>query len=112
MKKLKNLFKLSHKVSIYCPTQDKTGKPCTDYTNTTATMLSQRFGGATSTPCRGYWEHESGVLQAETVSVVYAYAEKLTDSDIDAIVRHAEDIKTETAQDAVAVEIDGELYFV
>ncbi len=111
-KQLKQLFRLSHKVSVYVPELTKSGERCEDWNDKTAELLVSLFGGSTSSDAIGYWHLSTGKLQREAVKLVFSYAEQLTDSAIDAIYRHAERLKAACQQDAVAIEIDGELYFV
>jgi hypothetical protein len=112
-KELKNLFKLSHKVSVYVPTLQQSGEAVKDgWVETTAALLSKLFGGSTSSDCVGYWILASGKLQREAVKLVFSYAEKITDDAVDAVYQHSLSMKSACNQEAVAIEIDGELYFV
>lgn len=113
--KLKNLFRLSHKVTFYVPSTVDVDKAVdnTAQVERVAAALSSWFGGATSTPALGYWLSPAAGLVAEKTVVVFAYA---AESDLEAhvgdVVELAESIKAEMKQEAVAVEIDGEMYFI
>ncbi|HCE45532.1 MAG TPA: hypothetical protein DET40_18485 [Lentisphaeria bacterium] len=112
-KALKNLFKLSHKVSVYCPTLQVDGEACDNWADKTASLLASLFGGSTSTDAVGYWIlSKTGKLQKESVRLVFSYAEELTDVAIDSIYQHAVEMKTACKQDAVAIEVDGDLFFI
>lgn len=113
--KLKNLFKLSHKVTVYVPSTVDVNKPVDNSAQVerVAAALSGWFGGATSTPALGYWLSPASGLVAEKTVVVFAYAaEADLEAHIGDVVELAESLKVEMGQEAVAVEIDGEMYFV
>lgn len=113
--KLKNLFRLSHKVTFYVPSTMDVDNAVdnTAQVERVASALSGWFGGATSTPAVGYWLSPAAGLVAEKTVVVFAYASEgdLTDH-VEDVVELAETVKTEMGQEAVAVEIDGEMYFI
>ncbi len=111
-KELKNLFKLSHKVSVYVPTLQQSGDAVEDgWVEKTAALLSGLFGGSTSSDCIGYWILASGKLQRESVKLVFSYAETIDDQAIDKIYNHALSMKSVLNQEAISVEIDGSMYF-
>lgn len=113
--KLKNLFRLSHKVTVYVPSTVDVDKAVdnTAQVERVAASLSGWFGGATSTPALGYWLSPAAGLVAEKTTVVFAYA---AEADLEAhvgdVVELAEALKIDMGQEAVAVEIDGEMYFI
>lgn len=113
--KLQNMFKLSSKVTVYIPSTTDIDKTIdnTKYVNTAATLLSECFGGATSTPALGYWMSNTVGLVKESTTMVFAYA---SDTDLQAkiekVISYCESIKTELKQDAIALEINGEMYFI
>ena len=113
--KLQNLFVLSHKVTVYVPAtmNDENGAheiDNTHYTNIIAELLASTFGGATSTDAIGYWVSSERGLEKERTKMVFAYAESL--DQIDLIIDKCEWLKSELNQDAVALEIDGRMYFI
>jgi len=112
---LLNCFKLSSKVTVYVPATTGINQPIdnSEYVDRVATLLSNCFGGATSTQALGMWVSPSEGLVKERTTPVYAYC---NDSDLE---EHCEEvvnlclaIKTELSQDAVALEINGEMYFI
>ena len=114
-KKLKNCFKLSSKVTIYIPSTTDINKEIdnTEYVNRAATLLSECFGGATSTPALGYWTSPTAGLVKEKTTLVFAYAdEKSLDNNLEKVVGWCESLKTELSQDAIALELNGEMYFI
>lgn len=78
-----------------------------------AALLSECFGGATSTPVRGYWMSEAHGLIAEDNNAVFAYAaQSALDEHLDDVVNFAVRMRDELKQEAVAVELDGTMYFI
>lgn len=78
-----------------------------------ATLLSNCFGGATSCEALGYWTSPKAGLVKERTTQVFAYC---SDADLSAkievIIDFCEVVKAEMGQDAVALEINGEMYFI
>lgn len=115
MKKLVNMFKLSSKVIVYVPsTKDINVEVDTsEWVDATATLLSTCFGGATSCEALGYWTSPTQGLVKEKTTQVFAYC---TDSDlqgkIENVVTLCEAMKEDLKQDAIALEINGEMYFI
>lgn len=113
--KLANLFHLSHKVTVYVPSTVNVSKAVdnTEQVERVASALSGWFGGATSTPALGYWLSPAAGLVAEKTVVVFAYAaEDDLASHIEDVVDLCENVKHDMSQEAVALEIDGEMFFV
>ena len=114
-KKLKNCFKLSSKITVYIPATADINKEIdnTEYVNRTATLLSECFGGATSTPALGYWTSPTAGLVKEKTTLVFAYAdEKSLNNNLEKVVEWCESLKAELSQDAIALELNGEMYFI
>lgn len=114
-KTLANLIPLSHKITIYIPAtiNDANGSHPIDntaYVDKTATFLSDTFGGATCTDAVGYWLSSERGLERENTKMIFAYAENL--ESIDAVVELCEELKKELNQDAIALEIDNQMYFI
>ena len=114
-KSLKYMIPLRSKVSIYVPSTNNVNEQVdnsamVDYVHTT---LSRFFGGATCAPAIGGWVSESGELVKERVTIVYAFCtdEQLERYDED-IISVCEKIKKDMAQEAVSLEVNGELYFI
>ena len=113
--KLKNAFKLSSRVTIYIPSTTDIDKEVdtSSYIDGAASLMSNLFGGATSTPALGYWLSPAAGLVKEVSTMVFAYC---SDSDlangIDELVNFCEKIKTELKQEVIALEINGEMYFI
>ena len=110
----KALFTLSNKVTVYIPATIDINKEIdnTEYVERAATLLSELFGGATATEAIGFWTSPTAGLVKEHTTMVFAYAgENELRNGIDKVVNFALDLKKELNQDAVAVEINGEMNF-
>ncbi|WJH36601.1 hypothetical protein N6H14_13140 [Paenibacillus sp. CC-CFT747] len=74
--------------------------------------FSSWFGGATAVDGQGAWVDDSQKLIKENVTIVYAFAEKLDKTAINQVVDYAKAMKTELAQSAISLEVDGRMYFI
>lgn len=114
-KTLNNLFKLSHKVTIYVPSTVDVNKKTSNkkQVDKMLTEFSQMFGGATSTKALGCWTTEAGKLVKESVTLVYSYCNDIQlESNIQAVIKLAEDLKVEMNQEAISLEVNGDLHFI
>lgn len=114
-KKLKNMFKLSSKVTVYVPSTINVNEQIdnTEYVDRLASLLSQCFGGSTSTPALGYWLSDTQGLIKEKTTMVFAYCkDQDLEEKIDIIITACENLKIELKQEAIAMEINGEMYFI
>lgn len=112
---LQNLFKLSSKVTFIVPATTDINKEIdnTPFVDRVATLLSECFGGATATQTLGYWKSPTMGLVKEKSTTVYAYcSEKDLQDHVEKVIELAEQLKTEMSQDAIAIEINGEMYFI
>ena len=113
--KLKNAFKLSSRITLYVPATINTKEEIDNslHVDRAASLFSECFGGSTSTPALGYWMSNTQGLIKEKTTIVFAYC---SDSDlqknIDKIVEFCEQLKKEMSQEAIALEINGEMYFI
>ena len=113
--KLKACIKLSSKVTVYVPATNGVADATdnTEQVKKTAALLADLFGGSTSTAALGYWLSPVAGLVAENTTVVFAYAsDEDLQNGIAAVVDHCEALKNEMGQEAVALEINGEMYFI
>ena len=113
--KLENLFKLNSKVTIIVPATINITEEIdnTEYVEEVTTLFSECFGGATATQTLGYWNSPTMGLVKEKSTTVFAYC-KESDlmANIDRVIEKAEELRDRLKQDAVAMEINGEMYFV
>ena len=115
MGRLKNIFKLSSKITLYIPSTKEVNREIdnTEHVEQAAKLFSWLFGGSTSTPGLGYWISNKKGLVKEKVDLVFAYAsEKDLREKIDQVIDYAERLKKELSQESIALEINGEMYFI
>lgn len=115
MKSLKFKFDLDSKVAIYVPSTLNVNEQ-TD--NTAQVMniirkLSTLFGGATASDAVGGWVAENGQTVIEKVKIVYSFCtSEMLKQHIDNILQICEDLKREMSQEAITLEINGQVKFV
>lgn len=115
MKQLKFKFDLSCKVSIYVPATINVNEQIdnTEYVKRVIKQLSTMFGGATASQAVGGWVCESGEVVLENTTIVYSFCkEKDLQERITDILAICEDLKRELSQEAISLEINGQLAFV
>lgn len=113
--KLQNLFKLSSKVTVIVPATININEEIdnTVYVDRVASLMSDLFGGATATTTLGYWKSPSAGLVKEKSTTVFAYcSENDLQNGIDKVIDLCIELKEELKQDAIALEINGEMYFI
>mgnify|MGYP003227436165 FL=1 len=94
--RLKNVFSLSSKVTVYVPATVDIDKEIDNkkFVDRAATLLSDCFGGATSTDALGYWTSPTAGLVKEKTTMVFAYAsEKDLRNKLDQVIDLCEDLK-------------------
>ena len=113
--RLKNMFKLSSRVTIYVPSTINVNETFDNskYIDETATLLSDCFGGATSTNALGYWVSNTHGLVKEASTLVFAYCttEQLNEH-FDKVIDWCKTMCIEMSQEAIALELNGEMYFI
>lgn len=113
--KLQNLFKLSSKVTVVVPSTININEEIdnTKYVDDIASLLSKCFGGATATQTLGYWTSPTMGLIKEKSTTVFAYcSEADLQANIERVVDKCVELKNELKQEAIALEINGEMYFI
>ena len=106
---------LASKVTVYVPSTTNTDRKAdtTAHVNATASLLSNLFGGATSTPAMGYWMSNTAGLVKEKSTMVFAYCtEKDLETGIDQVVEHCRKMKQDLTQEAIAIEVNGTMYLI
>lgn len=114
-KKLLNMFKLSSKITVYVPSTKDINivVDTTKYVDDAATLLSECFGGATSCETLGYWTSPTAGLVKEKTVMVFAYcSDKDLQEYVDKVIDFCEAMRDELSQDSIALEINGEMYFI
>lgn len=112
--KLENLFKLSSKVTLIVPATVNITEEIdnTKQVEEVASLFSECFGGATASQTLGYWKSPTAGLVKEKSTTVFAYcSEKDLQMHIDKVIDKAMELKETMKQDAIALEINGEMYF-
>lgn len=112
---LKHCLKLSSKITVYVPATNGVNEAAdnTEQVKRAAALLSELFGGATSTPALGYWLSPAVGLVAENTTVVFAYAsDTALQEHVGEVVELCEELKRDMGQEAIALEINGEMYFI
>lgn len=114
-KRLKNMFQLSSKLTVYIPSTVEVNKEVNNkkYVDDCASLMSECFGGATSTPALGYWASNREGLVKENTTIVFAYCSDVDlQNKVDKIIDYCEYLKDEMGQEAIALEINGTMYFI
>jgi hypothetical protein len=115
MKQLKYKFDLDCKVAIYVPSTKNVVEQTSNEQQVlrTITELSKMFGGATATEAIGGWICSNGQIITERVTIVYSFC-KSNDlaNNIDDVISICERIKSEMSQEAVTLEINGQVKFI
>ena len=107
--KLKNAIELSSRLTVYIPSTININEEI----DKIATLLSGYFGGATSTEAAGYWLSDTAGLIKEKSVLVFAYcSEAHLKKYIDNVVEACEELKRELNQEAIALELNGKMYFI
>lgn len=112
---LKNLFKLSSRVTIYVPSTTDIDKSIdtTEYVNKTHELLSTCFGGSTETKAVGCWMSPTAGLVKETTTMVFSYCkEEDLENNIEKVYKWCYKMCDELKQDSIALELNGVMYFV
>ena len=115
MKTLKYKFDLDCKVSIYVPSTINVNEKCDNSAQVmnVITELSKLFGGATASQAVGGWVCEDGNTVVENVTIVYAFCTSdQLNQNIDEVISICETLKKEMSQEAISLEINGQLGFI
>ncbi len=107
----------SHKVTVYVPRTVNVNEKLSDHEAnaliTRATrVMSETFGGATIVNAAGAWVANSGELVTENTTLVYSFTDSLSTQKLLAVRDLLLWLKATYGQEAVAIEIDNELFFV
>lgn len=115
MKSKKFVFDLDSKVSIYVPSTIEVNQTTDNRKQVERVIreLSTMFGGATASSAVGGWVAASGETVIEHVTIVYSFctSEGLK-NHIDDILNICESLKIEMSQEAITLEINGQVKFI
>ena len=115
MKQLEQLTKLDKNIKIYLPSTTDVDKKIdtSKQIDNTLTLLSNKFGGSTSTKGTGTWVSETSGLVKEDVTICESYC---TGSDLKNsltdVINYCKELKKELNQEAISLEFNSELYFI
>lgn len=115
MKTLKFKFDLDCKVSVYVPSTTDVNKECDnkEYVMAVIKKLSTMFGGATASEAVGGWVCANGETVLEKVTIVYSFCSSLQlHETFDEVYAICEWLKDTMKQEAVTLEINGQVKFV
>ena len=115
MKQLKQLTKLDKNIKIYVPSTTDVDKKIDTSKNVdeTLTLLSNKFGGSTSTKGTGTWVTEKSKLVKEEVTICESYCTgSALKHSLTEVIEYCEDLKKELNQEAISLEVNSELYFI
>lgn len=108
-------YDLDCKVSVYVPSTVDVNKPVDNTAKVVEIIkqLSTMFGGATASNAFGGWVAENGEVVTEKVTIVYAFcsSEQLADN-IDTVYSICLELKKSMKQEAITLEINGQVKFV
>lgn len=113
--RLKAVFSLNHKISVYVPATMNINEVIDNskQVEAAATLLSDLFGGATSSQVLGYWTSPTAGLVKENTTMVFAFCdENSLKEGLDKVIDFCETLKAEMQQDAIALELDNEMFFI
>ena len=105
---------LTEKVAVIVPSTIDVNKEIDNKEAVRAVLmsLSNLFGGASAIEQEGGWVSQTHGLVVESNTMVYAYASELTNDDLNHVYTLAEQLAYNMNQEAIAVEINNNLYFV
>lgn len=115
MKHLKNCICLGSIVKIYVPSTYNINEnlDCSAWIDKTLTFLAEKFGGATASEALGAWLSLEKGLVKERITVVFAYTTSNDLSEnINSVYDFCIEMKEKLKQESIALEVNGELYFV
>ncbi len=113
-----NIFTLNHRIAFYVPsTQGLDGKITRVHhetrTRQVAVILTELFGGATTSRNQGYYKANSGQIVVEDVNIVIAFTSDDTlATGSQKLLQLAQNKAQEWRQESILVEIDGKAYLI
>jgi hypothetical protein len=112
---LENLIVLSSNVRLYVPSTEEVNEACDNslVVRETADLFSECFGGATIYKALGCWRSPAVGLVTEDVTIVESYCgEAELSENIRRVLLWAKAVKARMSQEAIALSVNGKLYFV
>ena len=115
MKALKNCVRLGSTVKIYVPSTLNIDQKADNskWVDATLEFLATEYGGATATKALGAWVSADIGLVKEGITLVMAYTNSNTlEATIERVYDYCVSMKLSLTQEAIALEVNGEMYFV
>lgn len=115
LKSLKNCIRLSSQVKIYVPSTIDVDTAIDNeaIVDKTLEFLCNFFGGATASKNYGAWLSASGKVVKEKVTECLSFCDQAKlEEHIDSVYDYCLRLKEHMKQEAIALEVNGELYFV
>lgn len=115
MKTLKFKFDLDCKVAVYVPSTIKVNEPVDNaqQVGKIVRKLSEMFGGATATQAVGGWVTAAGEIVTEKITIVYSFCTSTQlHENIENVLDICETLKKEMTQEAITLEINGQVKFI
>ena len=112
--RLAQMFKLSSKVEIFIPSTVDIDKKTSNikYVNKALKLLNDCFGGSTATDGLGSWQSGNKTVK-EKVKIVFGYCTEIQlNENIEKVIDFCEGLKDDMKQEAIALTINGEMYFI
>lgn len=115
MKELAFKFDLDCRVAVYVPSTVNVNEQVdnSEYVKRTIGELADLFGGATATQAVGGWRCSNGEIVLENTTIVYSFctSESLR-VNFPKVYDICERLKVEMSQEAVTLEVNGQVKFV
>lgn len=114
MKVFPEMMTLAEKIEIVIPsTVNVNEKANTEkYVVEAEKVLSGMFGGATAVKAHGSYLADNGDLVMESVTKVYAFADKITEEKMVKVLQFVKKMKEELMQECIGMEVNGKFYLV
>ena len=111
------MFSLKHKVELFVPSRKMDGTNIDESTRTSVkrslgALFASTFGGASVSEILGFFQHASGAMATEQVSVVWSFVADIDEETRAMLEAKASELKSTLAQESVMFTIDGEAFFV
>jgi len=112
---MKFKFDLDCRVAIYVPSTNEVDKPTdnAEQVKDVIKRLSIMFGGATASNAVGGWVTSMGETVIERINIVYSFCTTTQLNDhIEDVIGICEQLKRDMKQEAVTLEVNGQVKFI
>ena len=107
-------MRMGNKISLYIPSTVSVGIQVDNQaiTDEAIAFFTELFGGATMVKAVGGWMSKEVGLVKEEISIVSFFSYELSNTDIEKVKQYGLDLKESMKQEAISLEINGELLFI